>query len=72
MGKRIVSPRSHEDAPRRVYLANFLSCVSPFFFFSPFFFKRSVWTAPCVDADPVSCARARIALAGEQETRVVP
>src|SRR6476646_4900698 len=29
-----------------------------------------VWTAPCVDADPVSCAH-RIALAGEQETRVV-
>src|ERR1700749_4039837 len=29
-----------------------------------------VWTAPCVDADPVPCAP-RIALAGEQETRVV-
>jgi hypothetical protein len=29
-----------------------------------------IWTAPCVDADPVSCAH-RIALAGEQETRVV-
>ena len=27
-------------------------------------------TAPCVDADPVSCAH-RVALAGEQETRVV-
>ena len=27
-----------------------------------------VWTAPCVDADPVSCAH-RVALAGEQETR---
>ena len=29
-----------------------------------------VWTAPCVDADPVSCAH-RVALAGEQETRVL-